>query len=53
MNLKGRNTVGHALILVLLDVNMIRIGVCRERGFRAFCEDLLHGTEGWMRAWDA
>lgn len=45
--------VSHVLILVLLDVGIIRIGVCRERGLCAPCEDLFYDTERWFGAWDA
>ena len=35
----------HGLILVLLDVGVIRVAICGERGLYSLFGDLLNGTE--------
>jgi len=43
----------HGLILVLLDVGIIRVAGCGERGLRPLFGGLLKGTERWFGAGDA
>lgn len=43
----------HELILVLLDVGIIRVGVCREWGLCTLFKDLYYGIERGFWAWDA